>query len=96
MKRAITFAGVLALNLGLAVPAAAQAGSVDRPIDEEPEVEVRYHKLTSLKFTEVDVKGRLKGPQGSYLRVRKKTRFRSLIELRGNFAPELERSAGAL
>ena len=55
-----------------------------------------YNKKTVIDFSDVNIEGELTKPEGSYIKNRKKTRFRNLIELRGNFRPELKRSASAL
>ena len=81
---------VVVLVLGLALPAAAQ----DNVIQEGDRVE--YNKKTMIDFSDVNIEGELTKPEGSYIKNRKKTRFRNLIELRGNFRPELKRSVSAL
>ena len=53
-------------------------------------------KRTVIYFNEVTVEGELTRPEGSYLLNRNKTRFRSLIRLRDNFNPELQKSADNL
>jgi hypothetical protein len=55
-----------------------------------------YNKKTVIDFSDVNIEGELTKPEGSYIKNRKKTRFRNLIELRGNFRPELKRSVSAL
>ena len=57
---------------------------------------VEYRKKTVIDFSDVNIEGELTKPEGSYIKNRKKTRFRSLIELRGNFRPELRRSVSRL
>lgn len=76
--------------LALSLPAAAQ----DTTIQESDRVE--YNKKTVIDFSDVSIEGELTKPEGSYIKNRKKTRFRNLIELRGNFRPELKRSVSAL
>ena len=66
----------------------------DNVIQEEDRVE--YQKKTVIDFSDVNIEGELTKPEGSYIKNRKKTRFRSLIELRGNFRPELRRSVSRL
>lgn len=66
----------------------------DRTVTEADRVE--YNKKTVIDFSDVNIEGELTKPEGSYLKNKKKTRFRNLIELRGNFRPELRRSASAL
>lgn len=87
MKR--TFA-VLALVALFAGPALAE----DKVVREADKTVFR--KKTVIDFTDVAVEGELTKPEGSYIKNRKKTRFRNLIELRGNFRPELKRSVSAL
>ena len=55
-----------------------------------------YSKKTVIDFSDVNIEGELTKPEGSYIKNRKKTRFRNLIELRGNFRPELSRSVSKL
>jgi hypothetical protein len=66
----------------------------DTVIDEGDRVE--YQKSTVIDFSDVSIEGELTKPEGSYIKNRKKTRFRNLIELRGNFRPELKRSVSNL
>jgi hypothetical protein len=58
----------------------------------EPKTEVVYEQKTVLDFSDVTLEGELVRPEGSYLLNRKKARFGSLVELRGDFVPELTRS----
>ena len=80
---------VAALFAALAVPAAAQDASVEAD-------KTVYSKKTVIDFSDVNIEGELTKPEGSYIKNRKKTRFRNLIELRGNFRPELSRSVSKL
>jgi hypothetical protein len=87
--------------LVLAAPAFAQdkaAGKDDpkgpRVVQEADKVVVR--KRTVIDFNDVTVEGELTKPEGSYLLNRNKTRFKSLIRLRDNFNPELQKSADNL
>ena len=73
---------------------AAAAHAEDNVIVEEDRVV--YQKKTVIDFSDVDISGELTKPEGQYIKNRKKTRFRSLIQLRGNFRPELHRSVSAL
>lgn len=86
MRRLLTIAAVLAL----AVPAVAQ----DKVVEEGDKTV--YSKKTVIDFSDVQIDGELTKPEGSYIKNRKKTRFRNLIELRGNFRPELSRSVSKL
>ena len=81
---------VAAVVLALAVPAFAE----DTVVEEADKVV--YNKKTVIEFSDVNIEGELTKPEGSYIKNRKKTRFRNLIELRGNFRPELKRSVSAL
>ncbi len=90
---------VLVLVLVLAAPAFAQ----DKPAkdDQGPKVvreadKIVVRKRTVIDFNDVTVEGELTKPEGSYLLNRKKTRFQSLIRLRDNFNPELQKSADNL
>ncbi len=82
---------VLAFALAVtALPSLAQ----DKVIEEGDKTV--FNKKTVIDFSDVNIEGELTKPEGSYIKNRKKTRFRNLIELRGNFRPELKRSAHAL
>jgi hypothetical protein len=74
---------------------AAEAGkSAPKVVQEADKVVVR--KRTVIDFNDVNVEGELTKPEGSYLLNRNKTRFQSLIKLRDNFNPELQKSADNL
>ena len=87
MKKLIAVAFALSLAAG---PALAQ----DKVIEEGDKTV--FNKKTVIDFSDVNIEGELTKPEGSYIKNRKKTRFRNLIELRGNFRPELKRSVSAL
>lgn len=55
-----------------------------------------YKKKTVVDFNDVTLEGELTKPEGSYLVDRKKARFSSLIKLRDNFLPELQKSVDNL
>lgn len=55
-----------------------------------------YKKKTVIDFTDVAVEGELTKPEGSYVLNRKQTDFQSLIKVRDNFAPELQKSVDNL
>jgi len=74
----------------LAVPAFAQ----DKVIQEADKTVFR--KKTVIDFTDVAVEGELTKPEGTYALSRKKTQFRSLIKVRENFVPELQKSVDNL
>ena len=86
--------------LALALLAAPAVAAEDPPkkgvtvIQEADKVVVR--KRTVIDFNDVTVEGELTKPEGSYLLNRGKTRFKSLIKLRDNFNPELQKSADNL
>ena len=90
--RLLALLALLALVFSFAIPAAAQT-----PIaSEELPATVVTQRKTVIDFSQVDIVGELTHPDGSYSLVRGETRFRNLIELRGNFRPELARSASKL
>ena len=55
-----------------------------------------FKKKTVIDFNDVTVEGELTKPEGSYVLNRNKTRFNSLIKLRDNFLPELQKSVDNL
>ena len=63
-------------------------------VQEADKVVVR--KRTVIDFNDVTVEGELTKPEGSYVVDRNRTRFPSLIRLRDNFNPELQKSADNL
>ncbi len=83
MKR-IGIVVVFVLALGSAGALAQGAGKVE------------YKKRTVIDFNDVTLEGELTKPEGSYLLNRKKTKFSSLIKLRDNFMPELQKSVDNL
>ena len=89
---------IFLLGAALAVPARAAGPAEARPgvriIQGEDKVIVR--KKTVIDFNDVTVEGELTKPEGSFLSTRSRTRFRSLIRLRDNFNPELQKSADNL
>lgn len=87
MKRSILIGLVL---VAVAAPAAAE----DKVIREADKVV--YKKKTVVDFNDVTLEGELTKPEGSYLLNRKKTKFSSLIKMRDNFLPELQKSADNL
>ena len=81
------------LLLLASLPALAEDGK-SKVVQEPDKVVVR--KRTVIDFNDVTVEGELTKPEGSYLLNRNKTRFQSLIKLRDNFNPELQKSADNL
>ncbi|MFB1484641.1 hypothetical protein [Corallococcus sp. RDP092CA] len=94
MKRLLA-AVVMVGGLGVAAPALAQDGKDSVKIIQEEDRTV-YRKKTVIDFTDVAVEGELTKPEGSYVLNRKKTDFQSLIKVRENFDPELQKSADNL
>ncbi|QAT84649.1 hypothetical protein EJ065_3081 [Corallococcus coralloides] len=81
--------------VGVAAPALAQDSKDSVKIIQEEDRTV-YRKKTVIDFTDVAVEGELTKPEGSYVLNRKKTDFQSLIKVRENFDPELQKSADNL
>lgn len=75
-------------------PVFAQGDTQVKVIQEEDRVVVR--KKTTIDFTDMAVEGELTKPEGSYVLNRKKTDFQSLIRVRDNFNPELQKSVDNL
>ena len=75
-------------------PALAQGDTQVKVIQEEDKVVVR--KKTTIDFTDMAVEGELTKPEGSYVLNRKKTDFQSLIRVRDNFNPELQKTVDNL
>jgi hypothetical protein len=91
MTKALLFALLWSLPVLAADPPPKPAPKV---VQEADKVVVR--KRTVIDFNDVTVEGELTKPEGSYLLNRNKTRFQSLIRLRDNFNPELQKSADNL
>jgi hypothetical protein len=87
MKR---FVGVVLVVVAVAAPSFAQ----EKVIREADRVVTR--KKTVIDFTDVAVEGELTKPEGSYSVSKKKTTFRTLIKVRDNFNPELQKSVDNL
>ena len=85
---------VVLVALLLSLSAVAEEKPGVKVIQEPDKVVVR--KRTVIDFNDVTVEGELTKPEGSYLMNRNKTRFQSLIRLRDNFNPELQKSADNL
>ena len=78
----------------VALPALAQEKPPAKVIQEPDKVVVR--KKTVIDFNDVTVEGELTRPEGSYVLDRNRTHFNSLIRLRDDFNPELQKSADNL
>ena len=89
MKKIVSIFTVATALLG-----ASAVVAQDNVITEADRVE--YQKKTVIDFSDVNIDGELTKPEGSYIKNRKRTSFRNLIELRGNFRPELRRSVSKL
>jgi hypothetical protein len=87
MKRAFFLLALVALAAG---PALAE----DKVIREADKTV--YRKKTVIDFTDVAVEGELTKPEGSYSVSKKKTTFKTLIKVRDNFNPELQKSVDNL
>jgi hypothetical protein len=84
------FLGVVLVVMAVAAPSFAQ----EKVIREADRVVTR--KKTVIDFTDVAVEGELTKPEGSYSVSKKKTTFRTLIKVRDNFNPELQKSVDNL
>ncbi len=51
-----------------------------------------FRKKTTIDFNDVAIDGELTKPEGSYSVSKKKTTFKTLIKVRDNFNPELQKS----
>ncbi len=93
MRRLAAAVAVVALWAGPAL-AEEESKTQVKVIQEEDKVVVR--KKTTIDFTDMAVEGELTKPEGSYVLNRKKTDFQSLIRVRDNFNPELQKSVDNL
>ncbi len=90
MKRLMVAVVAAVGLLAVAGPAAAE-DTVIREADRTV-----FKKKTVVDFNDVTLEGELTKPEGSYLLNRKKTKFTSLIKMRDNFLPELQKSVDNL
>ncbi len=88
MLKRVLLAGFLSLA------AAAEEKPRVKVVQEPDKVVVR--KRTVIDFNDVTVEGELTRPEGSYVLDRTRTHFNSLIRLRDDFNPELQKSADNL
>jgi hypothetical protein len=87
---------VLAVFAGTAFAATPQAlAQDDDKVVHEADKTV-YKKKTVIDFNDVTLEGDLTKPEGSYILNRRATKFGSLIKLRDNFNPELQKSVDNL
>ena len=88
MKRAlVAMAAVLTLSSATA--------SVAQKVVQEADKTV-YKKKTVIDFNDVTLEGELTKPEGTYALSKKQTKFKSLIKVRDNFVPELQKSVDNL
>jgi hypothetical protein len=90
MKRGIQV-GLLGLSLALGGASAGAEPSAVQGADKTV-----YKKKTVIDFSDVTLEGELTKPEGSYVINRKKTKFGSLVRLRSDFLPELQKSVDNL
>ena len=95
MRRLASVAVVMGLWVA-PTAAMAQDESKDTVKVIQEEDRTVYRKKTVIDFTDVTVEGELTKPEGSYVLNRKKTDFQSLIKVRENFDPELQKSVDNL
>ncbi len=88
----LVLAGLLGSVAAVSVPALAQD---DDKVVHEADKTV-YKKKTVIDFNDVTLEGDLTKPEGSYILNRRATKFGSLIKLRDNFNPELQKSVDNL
>ena len=94
MRRLASAAVVMGLCVAPAVAVAQESKDSVKVIQEEDRTVFR--KKTVIDSTDVAVEGELTKPEGSYVLHRKKTDFQSLIKVRENFDPELQKSVDNL
>ena len=82
MKRFISIFAVLSL---------VSTAAFDEDVVREADKTV-FRKKTTIDFTDVAIDGELTKPEGSYSVSKKKTTFKTLIKVRDNFNPELQKS----
>lgn len=82
MKKAAIKIGLIILTLAFAAGALAQEGG-----DKEV-----YKKRTIIDFSDVTIEGELTKPQGSYISIRRGSKFNKLIKIREDFKPEMDMS----
>jgi hypothetical protein len=88
MKRFVLFAAVtLASSSAFAQGKTTVVQEADRTV---------FRKKTVVDFSDVAVEGDLTKPEGTYALSKKKTYFKSLIRVRDNFVPELQKSVDNL
>jgi hypothetical protein len=86
----------LMLSMGLVVALAGPAFAQGKTTTVQEADKTVFRKKTVIDFTDVAVEGELTKPEGTYSLSKKKTNFRSLIKVRDNFVPELQKSVDNL
>lgn len=71
------------------------SSSAEEKVIQEPDKTI-VRKKTVIDFTDVAVEGELTKPEGSYVLDRNKARFKSMVKVRDNFLPELQKSVDNL
>lgn len=84
----------LVMPMLVALIAGGSAFAEDKVVRESDKTVFR--KKTVIDFTDVAIDGELTKPEGSYSVSKKKTTFKTLIKLRDNFNPELQKSVDNL
>lgn len=82
------------LGMGWVMVLASSARADEKVVQEGDRTVVR--KKTTVDFTDVTVDGDLTKPEGSYVLDRNRSHFQSLIRVRNNFNPELQKSVDNL
>jgi hypothetical protein len=85
---------LLVLAALIALPAVAQ--NKDKVTVVQEADKTVFRKKTVIDFTDVAVEGELTKPEGSYAISKKKTTFKTLIKVRSDFNPELQKSVDNL
>lgn len=83
MKRVLAVLAVVALTSSSALAEDKVLREADKTV---------FRKKTTIDFTDVAIDGELTKPEGSYSVSKKKTTFKTLIKVRDNFNPELQKS----
>lgn len=88
MKNPISIRLIATLIAVTLATVAVQAPAFAQDVVQEADKTV-FKKKTIIDFSDVTIQGELTKPEGSYILNRKKTKFRSLLKIRGDFLPEL-------
>ncbi len=85
---------VLALLIGLMGIGFSSSAFAEKTVTER-QINM-FKKKTVIDFNDVQIEGELVKPEGSYGMAVNKAKFKSLIKLRQNFNPELQKSVDHL